>query len=70
MANNNMNVTPANNGCVSYILPDGTRTVVSWEFVSNKLKEAINPIVDSLTLENKSLDDIIAKLDEWIGEES
>ena len=70
MANNTDNTTPINNGCVTYILPDGTVTLVSWEFVANKLKEAINPIVDELILENKSLDDIIDRLDEWIGEES
>ena len=54
---------------VTYKLPDGDLTLVSWEFIVGKLSEVINPIITALSAENNSLDLIITKLDEWIPEE-
>lgn len=59
----------ANFNTVTYKLPDGDLTLVSWAYIVNKLSEVISPIVTALTAENESLDLIIEKLDEWIGEE-
>ena len=54
---------------VTYKLPDGDLTLVSWQFIVNKLSEVISPIVTALTAENESLDLIIDKLDSWIDED-
>lgn len=56
-------------GCVVFKLPDGDRTLVSWEYVLGKLTEVITPINTALTLENQSLDLIISKLNEWIEDQ-
>lgn len=56
-------------GCVTFKLPDGDRTLVSWDYIVDKLTEVITPINTALTLESQSLDLIIAKLDEWIEEQ-
>ena len=68
MANNN-NRQQSSFDSVTYKLPDGNVTLVSWEFIVGKLSEVINPIVTALSAENNSLDLIITKLDEWIPEE-
>lgn len=68
MANNN-NQQQSSFDSVTYKLPDGNVTLVSWEFIVGKLSEVINPIVTALSAENNSLDLIITKLDEWIPEE-
>ena len=68
MAHNN-NQEQSSFDSVTYKLPDGSVTLVSWEFIVGKLSEVINPIVTALSAENNSLDLIISKLDEWIPEE-
>jgi hypothetical protein len=66
----NNNISSNDSGCVTFKLPDGDRTLVSWEFVSGKLQEAILPITNALIQENQSLDQIISRIDEWLEEQS
>lgn len=66
MANNNN----TDQGCVTFKLPDGDRVLVSWEFVASKLNEAIVPITQALISENRSLDSIINRIDDWLEEQS
>jgi hypothetical protein len=54
---------------VTYKLPDGDLTLVSWDFVLGKLSEVVNPIITALTAENESLNLIISKLNEWVDED-
>ena len=54
---------------VTYKLPDGDLTLVSWQFIVNKLSEVISPIVTALIAENESMDLIIDKLNSWIDED-
>jgi hypothetical protein len=54
---------------VTYKLPDGDLTLVSWDFVLGKLSEVVNPIIIALTAENESLNLIISKLNEWVDED-
>jgi hypothetical protein len=58
----------ADNGCITYHLPDGDRTVVSWEYVMTQLTELITPINTALIAENNALDRIITKVDSWLEE--
>lgn len=55
----------SNNGCITYRLPDGDRTVISWEYVMTQLDPFISELIGILTAENSALDRIITKLESW-----
>ena len=64
MASNN------NNGCITYRLPDGDRTVISWEYVMDQLTPVITAITQLLNSENTDLARIQTKLESWADQDS
>lgn len=54
-----------NNGCITYRLPDGDRTVISWEYFMEQITPVVSSITQLLNSENTDLARIQAKLEEW-----
>lgn len=57
----------SNYGCITYHLPDGDRTIISWEYVMVEINPLMSGLIIQLTAENSALDRIIARMQQWVG---
>ena len=69
MANSN-NPQISDDVALIFDLPDGDHVVLpTWEYIVAKLSEVIEPIIQTETRVNTSLDLIETKIDSWLPEE-
>lgn len=55
---------------VTFEVPDGVATVITWDFVVDRFQYILQPIIDDLSLINTDLERINTRVQEWLDEQN
>lgn len=55
---------------VTFEVPDGVATVITWDFVVDRFQYILQPIIDDLSLINTDLERINNRVQEWLDEQN